>query len=104
MFVWVFAIALDDQGAFYYTADILLYSCSSITQMMICYIFWNLDNIIFVPLSASKENASEEVSTDDSIKVIKVELVKRNDSDFEFQLRMWQQFMREKSSSIHLDS
>ena len=101
MFVWVFAIALDGQGAFYYAADILLYSCSSITQMMICYIFWNLDNIKFVPLPASKENASEEVSTDDSIKV---ELVKPNDSDFEFQLRMWQQFMREKSSSIHLGS
>jgi drug/metabolite transporter (DMT)-like permease len=53
MFIWVFAIELPDPHAFYYVADIFLYSCACITQMMICFIFWNMDNIKFVPLPAA---------------------------------------------------
>ncbi len=42
---------------------------------MICYIFWNMDNIKFVPMPDFKAT-SEEIAIDDAIKV---ELVGIND-------------------------
>ena len=41
---------------------------------------------------------SEEINIDDAIKV---ELVGINDFQFEFQMRIWQQFMRDPSDSIY---
>jgi hypothetical protein len=36
--------------------------CNSLTQVMICYIFWNMDNIQFVPMPVAKQTADEEVA------------------------------------------
>jgi hypothetical protein len=46
---------------------------------MICYIFWNMDNIKFVPVPTPKQTADEEVAQEDAIKL---ELVQSTDSDF----------------------
>ena len=64
---------------------------------MICYIFWNMDKIQFVPVPATKKNADEEDA-------VQLELVQSTDSKFEFQLRVWQQFMRVPTSSVRLSS
>jgi len=50
---------------------------------MTCYIFWNIDEIKFVPVPANKES---DVSIENLIEEVRVE---RTDSDFDLQLRMW---------------
>ena len=54
--------------------------CSSTTQVMTCYIFWNMDNIQFVPVSADRKNDEEEVDTEEVIEEVRVE---RIDSEFD---------------------
>ena len=77
---------------------VLMKFCSAITQVRICYIFWNMDNIQFVPLPATLETNEEEVTSEEAIEEVRVE---RIDSDFDLQLRMWQQFMRVAPSSVY---
>jgi hypothetical protein len=36
---------------------------------MICYIFWNMDNIQFVPMPSDLENSDEEVVLEDEVLV-----------------------------------
>ncbi len=64
---------------FVYASHILETFCNRLTQVMICYIFWNMDNIKFVPVPTPKQTADEEVAQEDAIKV---ELVQSTDSDF----------------------
>jgi hypothetical protein len=46
---------------------------------MICCIFWNMDNIKFVPVPTASQTADEEVAPEDSIKL---EFVQSTDLDF----------------------
>ena len=57
-----------------------------------------MDSIQFVPVPAAQQNDDEEVGTEDLIEEVQVE---RTDSEFDLQLRIWQQFMRVPSSSIY---
>ena len=57
-----------------------------------------MDNIQFVPLPATMETDEEEVTSEEAIEEVRVE---RIDSDFDLQLRMWQQFMRVVPSSVY---
>ena len=57
-----------------------------------------MDKIQFVPLPATLETDEEEVITEEAIEEVRVE---RTDSEFDLQLRMWQQFMREAPSSVY---
>ena len=69
-----------------YAADMFYSFTSSLAQIMICYIFWNMDSIQFVPVPSTQEN-DEEVATEEIIEEVRVE---RTDSEFDLQLRMWQ--------------
>ena len=71
---------------------------SVITQVMICYIFLNMGKIQFVPVPADLETDEEEVAAEEAIEEVRVE---RTDSEFDLQLRMWQQFMRVAPSSVY---
>ena len=71
---------------------------SAITQVMICYIFLNMGKIQFVPVPAALETDEEEVAAEEAIEEVRVE---RTDSEFDLQLRMWQQFMRVAPSSVY---
>ena len=72
--------------------------CSTMTEGMICYIFWNMNNIQFVPVPSALETNEEEVATEEAIEEVRVE---RTDSEFDLQLRMWQQFMRVDTFSVY---
>ena len=50
---------------------------------MICYIFWYMDTIKFVPVPDDWENDDEEVAYEE----VRVD---RTDSDFDLQLKMYQ--------------
>ena len=56
---------------------------SSLTQVMICYIFWYMDTIKFVPVPDDWENDVEEFAYEE----VRVD---RTDSDFDLQLKMYQ--------------
>ena len=43
----------------------IVYMSFFFTQLLICYIFWNMDNIQFVPLPAERE-VDEEIVTEDA--------------------------------------
>ena len=77
-------------SACYDLSLILMTLCTSLTQFMICYIFWNIDNIRFVPIP--KEEVDGEIQ------------VERTDSEFNLQLRMWQQFIKKSASSVFLST
>ena len=62
-------------------ADIFNITCSSVTQAMICYIFWNIDNI--QPPVVRGQSIHDEVQ------------VEETDEFFDLQLRLWYQFMRD---------
>jgi uncharacterized membrane protein YozB (DUF420 family) len=47
--------------------------CARLTQVMICYIFWNMDNIKFVPVPTASQTADEEVAPEDAIEEVRVE-------------------------------
>ena len=68
------SLTLNNSALFMY------FVCSSITQVMTCYIFWNMDNIHFVPVPAAHENDEEEVATEEVIEEVRVE---RIDSEFD---------------------
>ena len=70
-----------------YAADIFLNFTSSLTQIMICYIFWKMDSIQFVPVPATEDNDNEEAAKEEVMQEVRVE---RTDSEFDLQLRMWQ--------------
>jgi hypothetical protein len=40
-------------GFLFYAAAFLEAFCSRLTQVMICYIFWNIENIKFVPVPSA---------------------------------------------------
>ena len=62
-------------------ADIFNITCSSVTQAMICYIFWNIDKI--QPPVVRGQSIHDEVQ------------VEETDEFFDLQLRLWYQFMRD---------
>jgi hypothetical protein len=70
---------VPQNGLFDYATGFLEVFCSRLTQVMICYIFWNMDNIKFVPVPTALQTADEEVAPEDAIKL---ELVSSTDSDF----------------------
>jgi cation transport ATPase len=48
----------DNYGSnHFYVAEILSNFCNYTTQLMICYIFWNMDNIQFVPMPNAVQNS-----------------------------------------------
>jgi hypothetical protein len=53
--------------------------CERLTELMICYIFWNIEKIKFVPVPTFSQTADEEIAQADAIKL---ELVLSNDSEF----------------------
>ena len=67
---------------YYALADTLSIICSSLTQAMICYLFWNIDNI--QPLGVRGLPEYDEVK------------VEETDQFFDLQLRLWYQFMRDQ--------
>ncbi len=77
LFAFAFTWPLD--VFFSYATIFLEVFCSRLTQVMICYIFWNMDNIKFVPVPTALQTADEEVAPEDAIKL---ELVPSTDSDF----------------------
>ena len=80
-FAFVVALEILPLKPFYFAVDILSFFCSSTTQMMICYIFWNMDNIQFVPVPAAQQNVDEEDTRDDAIEEVQVK-----QTDYEFDL------------------
>jgi hypothetical protein len=68
----------DVPYGYYLASDILNIICSSLTQAMICYIFWNVDNI-----KESNNENNDEVFTEE---------IDEND---DLQMRLWYQFMRD---------
>ena len=56
-----------------YAARFLEAFCNRLTQVMICYIFWNMDNIKFVPVPTAQQTADEEVAPEDAIEEVRVE-------------------------------
>ena len=50
MIVWVSALAVKDKSTFLYANEIVYVFVKFLIQAMICYIFWNMDNIKFVPV------------------------------------------------------
>ena len=50
MIVWVLALAVKDKSTFLYANEIVYVFVKFLIQTMICYIFWNMDNIKFVPV------------------------------------------------------
>ena len=97
MTVWVFSLVFKDNSTFRYANEIVYVFVKSLIQAMICFIFWNMDNIKFVPVPVEQITSDEE----DTDNVIQVELIQQNDFNFQFQLRIWQQFMRDPSASIY---
>jgi hypothetical protein len=98
LFVWIAVETFAYYGFFAYTLQLLEIFCDRLTEVMICYIFWNMDNIQFVPVPTANKTAEEEVAPEDAIKL---ELVQSTDLTFSLQLVMWQQFMRVPNSSVH---
>ena len=84
----VIAVGLNSYGLvswdFYLMTDFLTILCSSVTQAMICYIFWNLENI--------QEPVTE--ADDDLPRVEEV------DTQPDIQMRLWYQFMRDPNDSL----
>jgi hypothetical protein len=48
--LFAFASTFKSNSFVHYASDLLETFCSRLTQVMICYIFWNMDNIKFVPV------------------------------------------------------
>ena len=57
-----------------------------------------MENIQFVPVPDVQENNDDQVAAEEATEEVRVE---RTDSDFELQLRMWQQFMRVAPSLVN---
>ena len=70
LYTWK-GISVDD----YYISDALNIICSTLTQAMICYIFWNIDNI--------PAQVVRGLSEHDEVQVEEI------DQFFDLQLRLW---------------
>jgi hypothetical protein len=57
LFILVFTM---NKNTLIYTTYILEIFCNRLTQVMICYIFWNMDSIKFVPVPAASHNADQD--------------------------------------------
>jgi len=95
--LFAFASTFYLHGFVFYGTNLLEAFCDCLTQMMICYIFWNMENIKFVTVKITKQTVDEEVAPEDAIKP---ELVQTTDSKSAQQLVIWQHFMRIPNSSV----
>lgn len=47
--------------------------CNHLIQVLICYIFWNMENIKIVPQQAAQKSADEEDAAEDEPKLLLIE-------------------------------
>jgi hypothetical protein len=73
LFVFVVTSTIIYGDFLYFATSLLAIFCDRLTQVMICYIFWNMDNIQFVPVLTSMQTADEEVAPEDDIEEVRVE-------------------------------
>ncbi len=79
LFVWIAAQTFAYKKFLAYTLQLPEIFCNRLTQVMICYIFWNMEKIQFVPVPTAYKTAEEEVAPEDAIKL---ELVPSTDLTF----------------------